>query len=99
MIDLGTLGGLRSEARGINSAGEVVGRSTEIVDGPRHGFLYTNKTTDSDPNKFFMVKLDENLILNLPDDLQGLIWPEKINDRGEICGSAAYGAILLTPLQ
>ena len=40
LVDLGTLGGARSAAFGINRAGDVVG-SAETVDGRTHAFLYS----------------------------------------------------------
>ncbi len=39
IVDLGTLGGVRSAAFGINEAGQVVGTS-ETADGRQHAFLY-----------------------------------------------------------
>ncbi|MBC2736574.1 MAG: PEP-CTERM sorting domain-containing protein [Desulfobacteraceae bacterium] len=41
IIDLGTLGGSRSEATGINDTGQVVGFS-RTEDGKTHGFYYEN---------------------------------------------------------
>lgn len=41
VIDLGTLGGLTSEASGINKAGLIVGNS-QIASGSVHAFLYSN---------------------------------------------------------
>jgi probable HAF family extracellular repeat protein len=42
MTDLGTLGGIRSIAFGINPAGEVVGHS-QLVGGDFHATLWTRK--------------------------------------------------------
>ncbi|WON74059.1 MULTISPECIES: hypothetical protein [unclassified Nitrosospira] len=39
MSDLGTLGGNRSEAYGINDAGQVVGRSATTDNGQEHAFI------------------------------------------------------------
>jgi len=41
MTDLGTLGGLSSEAKGINDQGQVVGWS-KAASGAQHAFLYSN---------------------------------------------------------
>jgi probable HAF family extracellular repeat protein len=41
VIDLGTLGGLNSEAMGINNVGQIVGDS-QIANGSTHAFLYSN---------------------------------------------------------
>ncbi len=41
VIDLGTLGGLSSEASGINKSGLIVGNS-QIASGSVHAFLYSN---------------------------------------------------------
>jgi probable HAF family extracellular repeat protein len=41
VIDLGTLGGLNSEAIGINKPGLIVGNS-QIASGYVHAFLYSN---------------------------------------------------------
>ncbi len=114
LIDLGTLGGYKSSATGINSSGEIVGVSKDgtTKDGvaqPVHGFLYTNKTDQVTPSgdpAFAMFKLeDRNLIENLPADFQGYIEPQRINDSGQICGkvvvegSAPNEAVLLTPVE
>jgi len=41
VIDLGTLGGLTSEANGINNVGQIVGDS-QTASGSTHAFLYSN---------------------------------------------------------
>jgi probable HAF family extracellular repeat protein len=74
-IDLGTLGGT-SHAEGINSQGQVVGRSKPTPDAPvQHAFLWENGGP--------MVDLNTLIPLNSPLLLEegGLI-----NDRGEIAG-------------
>jgi uncharacterized membrane protein len=38
MLDLGTLGGLNSEAVALNNIGQIVG-STDTADGRQHAFL------------------------------------------------------------
>jgi len=43
MIDLDTLGGNDSSARGINDIGQVVG-SSKTSSGEKHAFLYENGT-------------------------------------------------------
>jgi probable HAF family extracellular repeat protein len=98
-IDLGTLGGADSEARGINSGGEVVGWANE-TNGRTHGFLWTDKTTTGG---FAMFKL-QDLVVDLPSGFQGPIYPRRINDAGQICGHAVLGdgttsAVLLTPVE
>src|SRR5258708_2411771 len=46
VIDLGTLGGLNSEAMGINNLGQIVGDS-QIANGSTHAFLFSsNVMTD-----------------------------------------------------
>jgi len=42
ITDLGTLGGVRSEARGINNKGQIVGSSAVPPEGYSHAFLYEN---------------------------------------------------------
>jgi len=42
VTDLGTLGGLSSEAYGINASGQVVGQSTIAGESVAHAFLYSN---------------------------------------------------------
>jgi probable HAF family extracellular repeat protein len=42
MTDLGLLGGSRSFARGINSAGQIVGSSEWSIGQDYHAFLYAN---------------------------------------------------------
>jgi len=44
MLDLGTLGGTGSGARGINNAGDVVGAAAMPGDGSNHAFLYSGNT-------------------------------------------------------
>jgi probable HAF family extracellular repeat protein len=96
--DLGTLGGLNSEAYGINNRGEVVGQS-DIPPDPRrtptHAFIYT-ETRMIDLNS--LVELEPGWVLVRAFD---------INDRGQIAaaaridsadsGPAAQRAYLLTP--
>ncbi len=87
MIDLGTLGGWFSEARGVNSSDDVVGRShVDTKDDTDAGFLYIEE--------FGMLKLED-----LIPGFQGPIKPEKINDAGQICGRADGEAFLLTPVE
>jgi probable HAF family extracellular repeat protein len=91
--DLGTLGGPNSFAAGLNSAGDVVGRSeisTTDATQPPHGFLWT-----------------DGVILDLNDLLvpgSGIVMSEAfgINESGQIGGGGILAdgtahAILLTP--
>jgi probable HAF family extracellular repeat protein len=75
ITDLGTLGGT-SHAEGINSAGQIVGRSKPAPDSPiQHAFLWENGGP--------MVDLNTLIPANSP-----LLLEEggNINDRGEIGG-------------
>jgi hypothetical protein len=82
--DLGTFhGGIESLARGINDAGQVVGRSLSGTP-----FLWEQGVR---------YNLDD-LTVNLPANLS-LSQPVAINDRGWITGTASNGfAFLLTPV-
>lgn len=89
--DLGTLGGVRSQAFGINEQGQVVGysnvagQSTDVW----RAFIYSNDT---------MIDLN-NLIA--PDSGWVLTHARDINDNGQIVGYGLVGgqqhAFLLTP--
>jgi probable HAF family extracellular repeat protein len=74
-IDLGTLGGDRSYAYGINARGQIVG-SSEIIPGqryPRHAFLWENgEMTD---------------LGTLGGDAS---WAGAINNRGQVIGGSRY---------
>ncbi|PYN96637.1 MAG: hypothetical protein DMD91_20700 [Candidatus Rokuibacteriota bacterium] len=72
LIDLGTLGGSFSEARGINRVGQVVGYST-TVDGFQHAFVW-------DP----AIGLRD--LGTLPGGLQSIA--HAINDGGQVAGQA-----------
>jgi uncharacterized membrane protein len=79
MDDLGTLDGHSdSEAEGINSDGEIVGKSYGRSSGG--GFLYTDE--------FGMLELDA-LIDNLPANYRSITAGGRfqINDSGAICSS------------
>jgi probable HAF family extracellular repeat protein len=91
MIDLGTLGGVQSEARGINDAGEVVGGSYIAAGGPDHAFLYTGGQM-----------LDLNSLISTNSGWT-LFYASGINDAGQIVGqglnsSGTFDAYLLTPI-
>ena len=74
MLDLGTLGGRDSEARAVNAAGQVVGRST-LADGHGHAFSWTPTTS--------MVDLG---ILGEPERHGLESSANAINERGDIVG-------------
>jgi len=75
MTDLGTLGAT-SHAEGINSAGQIVGRSKPTPDSPvQHAFLWENGGPMMDLNT--LIPATSNLLLEEGGN---------INDRGEIAG-------------
>ena len=92
MIDIGSLGGMVSAARGINNAGQIVGYSYLPGDKVTHGFLYW---------KGKMVDLNTLL------DSSGAGWvvdgAGAINDAGQIVAYAheaktgRHHGVLLTP--
>jgi len=85
-LDLGTLGGMSSEANSINGAGQVVGWA-EAPDGGRHAFLWTPDGTDGDPANPRMLDLGT---LDAPNGVAN-----DINDQehvvGEILGANGPG--------
>ena len=93
--DLGTLGNVYSQARGINILGDVVGWSQTDDYWVDHGFLYTDLHG--------MLDLEE-LAVDWPPEVLGNMRPECINAAGQISGSiridnTSYGAaFLLTPV-
>jgi probable HAF family extracellular repeat protein len=93
--DLGTLGNVYSQARGINILGNVVGWSQTDDWWVDHGFLYTDQHG--------MLDLEE-LVIDWPPEVLGNMQPECINTAGQISGSikidtGVYGAaFLLTPV-
>jgi len=75
MTDLGTLGAT-SHAEGINSAGQIVGRSKPTPDSPvQHAFLWENGGPMVDLNT--LIPANSSLLLEEGGN---------INDRGEIAG-------------
>jgi probable HAF family extracellular repeat protein len=95
LTDLGSLvGGAylgdRSDAYGINSAGQVVGW-TQTSSGAGHGFLWT----PTSPNATTGTMID----LNTPIGVNNftLYSATGINDHGQIVGPSSKGAVLLTP--
>src|SRR6266481_159078 len=75
VIDLGTLGGLNSEAIGINKSGLIVGNS-QIASGYVHAFLYSNKVmsdlgTLGGPNSYAIAINDSGQIVGNSDLADG----------------------------
>ncbi len=86
--DLGTLGGLNSEAWGINNRGEVVGEADIPVDPRRaaaHAFL-SSGVRMIDLN--VCVELEKGWVLTCAYD---------INDRGQIVATARIDSSILSP--
>lgn len=77
MVDLGTLGGAISEARGINASGQVAGYSY-TADGKLHAFRYTDGPG--------MVDLG-----TLTRDKDGRSVAYDINDSGQVVGYTSSG--------
>lgn len=76
VVDIGTLGGCCSEARGVNRHGAVVGRSEIPISGEAHAFLYLAGTL-----------LDLGV---LPGDLVSVA--EDVNDSNIVVGDSGPGA-------
>src|SRR5439155_19284580 len=75
MTDLGTLGGTNSRGYGINSNGQVVGRSDTRTGDAYHAYLYSGGTMsdlDTRPGTNYSVAIE-------------------INDSGQIAGYALFG--------
>lgn len=89
MQDLGSLGGRRSLAAGINNQGHVVGFSEDVI-GSERAFLYTGSQ---------MLDLND-LVLN--GSAWELMRADGINDNGQIVGQGFHDgnlrAFLLTPI-
>jgi probable HAF family extracellular repeat protein len=77
VIDLGTLGGLNSEASGINKSGLVVGNS-QLASGFVHAFLYNNVMTDlgtlGGPNSYAIAINDSGQIVGNSDLASSFTW-------------------------
>jgi probable HAF family extracellular repeat protein len=85
MIDLGTLGGLSSEAHGINDRGDVVGFADIATVPPngffQHPFLYHDGTM-----------FDLSTLISPTDPLFGKVnlYPMGINNSGQIVAYGCY---------
>ncbi|HEX6184662.1 MAG TPA: Calx-beta domain-containing protein [Pyrinomonadaceae bacterium] len=95
--DLGTLGGTRSIAYGVNASGQIVGYA-EVAGGAPHAFLWSDDNSDGDPDA------GEMKDLNTLAPTAGWTFEDArgINDRGQIVATAVNGsgqkhAFLLTP--
>ncbi len=97
MDDLGTLGGSRSIAYGVNASGQIVGYA-EISAGVNRAFLWSDDNSNGAP--------DAGEMKDLNTLLPGTGWTfeeaRAINDRGQIVGtgvnpSGQTHAFLLTP--
>ena len=90
LSDLGTLGGLNSQASAINDSGQVVGSSTLAGDLVRHAFLHDGG-----------VMIDLNTLLPADSGWE-LTSARDINNSGQIVGSGIIGgqthAFLMTPV-
>jgi len=83
---LGTLGGMNSFARAINSKGQIVGCSQSPIDGRMHAFVFSENAM-----------LDLNDVL-LPAEFTLLMDAVAINDKGAIvCATTDQKACLLLP--
>ena len=76
MVDLGTLGGSFSTADGINSAGQVMGRSAVAASSAVHGFVWHDGAMQ-----------DLGTLGQEPTNSA----PTGISARGDIVGSTSYG--------
>src|SRR5437016_2529260 len=77
MIDLGSLGGTSSTARGINATGQVVGYSNTTKDAATHAFV-----SNGSPGGM----TDLNTLVRKGGAGWVLIWATGINDNGLIVG-------------
>ena len=78
IVDLGTLGGSESTARGINNRGQVVGSAKLPGDFTRHGVLWTVRGAT-------LARTDLGVLHGDFSDTANL------NDAGQICGRSSSG--------